>query len=329
MEKESVTRDKELRNTLNLKEMDCQVKTLEAHQKIFQTQQQKREIDLKLLDRMLQADMNKDDIKMTLSCLASSQLQIGGATPNNFASTPGVHVDPEPQPPKWDTDGNESSAADSFQLLVTQSDSASVYDESSATDASSPKCYLPNTGFKGPDGNLLVVQHLRVGDIVKLSDGRQARVVSITPYKMDKKIPYELCMLATAQGTFEVSSTHRIVVPGGERRADQLKDGDEILVGSKRRKLIKVTEKLAPTDLYEVGFDPDGHVEAFPVPTFGIQTLGEPSDDMVNADGSESLGGASCQGASCGPIVRLDQSLRVVQQSRIEYEEWLNLENLD
>lgn len=49
-----------------------------------------------------------------------------------------------------------------------------------------------------------------------------------------------------------------------------------MFVGSKPQSLLNVSDKKQRTDLYQVTFDPDGAVEMIPVPSWGMQTLGEP-----------------------------------------------------
>merc|ERR1712014_249522 len=84
-------------------------------------------------------------------------------------------------------------------------------------------------------------------------------------------------ILATSQGSYEVSSKHRIAIPSGEwKYAEDLSVGDTVYVGSTERRLVNITEKQAKTDLYMITFSPDGCVEAFHATKWGIQTLGEP-----------------------------------------------------
>lgn len=187
-------------------------------------------------------------------------------------------------------DGDELTSEESFQLLIADN---SQNPSTMNFDASSPKCYLPNTAFKSPDGNLLLVQNLCQGASVLMIDGSTAQVMSVMMLPSSKKTPFKLSVLATAQGTFEVSSTHRIAVPEGECLADHLKEGDEIFVGEKARKLVKVTEKLSRTDLYQLSFAPDGPVEAFQVSNWGIRTLGASLSDAQDTHAIESPTAAS------------------------------------
>lgn len=176
------------------------------------------------------------------------------------------------------------STAASFQLVYSRSQPQSRAEVAEISGAA-PKCYLPNTGFKSPTGHLLLVKFLKEGDEVLLHDKTVARVSRIVPYPRSKE-PYELTVLKTSQGNFEVSSSHRITVSdmSSTRRAHELHVGDHVFVGGKRAPLLQVIKKTARTDLYMISFEPDGPVEAFPISGWGLQTRGEPS---LGANGEE------------------------------------------
>merc|ERR1712008_216055 len=58
--------------------------------------------------------------------------------------------------------------------------------------------------------------------------------------------------------------------------ARELKKDDRVLVGSKERRLTKVSKFEETTALVELSFEPDLPVESFMVPDYGMQTRGEP-----------------------------------------------------
>jgi len=182
---------------------------------------------------------------------------------------------------------NEDTASDAASQSCVSSRAGS-FEVLDLTPPQPPKCYLPDTAFRSPDGHLLLVQNLWVGAFVLLSDGSEATVVE------KKKFPRagakkSLRVLATSQGTFEVSSKHRIVVQsGGFKLAENLMPGDKVFIGCKAQDLLNVTEKKASTDLYMVSFNPDGCVEALHESKWGILTKGEPPIEIqgISASGS-------------------------------------------
>eukprot|EP00419_Tripos_fusus_P064562 CAMPEP_0172922560 /NCGR_PEP_ID=MMETSP1075-20121228/208065_1 /TAXON_ID=2916 /ORGANISM="Ceratium fusus, Strain PA161109" /LENGTH=275 /DNA_ID=CAMNT_0013782895 /DNA_START=14 /DNA_END=838 /DNA_ORIENTATION=+ len=173
-----------------------------------------------------------------------------------------------------------------------------TYEHTSESNAESTKCYLVNTGFRGPDRNVVLVQNLQEGSTVLLSDERVARVTMVKEFPRMKKRPYDLCVFGTSQGTFEISANHRIATPNGAKLARDLVVGNQVIVGSKVQPLLTVSQKKAAIALYQVSFSPDGNVEAFSIPKFGIQTLGEPpaAERFAEPPATESASGASRSG---------------------------------
>lgn len=184
-----------------------------------------------------------------------------------------------------------SSGVSSFQM-VSMPNLGLASDQGSdlSSIADTVKCYLPNTAFQGLDGNLILVQNLQEGSRVRLSDGREATVSSTKLFPWKRKKMYRLRVLGTSRGAFELSAGHRVPVPGGEQRAEHLKVGDRLFVGTREQQLLTVTEKEARTDLYAVSFIPDGMVEAFQIPNWGLQTLGEPPCPSVREAQTQDLG---------------------------------------
>lgn len=139
-------------------------------------------------------------------------------------------------------------------------------------------CFLPNTAFKAPGDKLRLAKSIQEGDSVLVADGTTAVAVKVTHHPCQK---YKLVELVTNQGSIKVSANHRIVMAVGNglsatHRADQVHKGDKVLVGKWVRSLTRVTPSEERTELVEITFEPDGNVEAFLVPMWGMHTRGEP-----------------------------------------------------
>eukprot|EP00929_Paragymnodinium_shiwhaense_P104414 TRINITY_DN68827_c0_g1_i1.p2 TRINITY_DN68827_c0_g1~~TRINITY_DN68827_c0_g1_i1.p2 ORF type:complete len:256 (+),score=35.64 TRINITY_DN68827_c0_g1_i1:844-1611(+) len=147
-----------------------------------------------------------------------------------------------------------------------------------------PDCYLPGTAFKSPDGSqYLLVDKLAPGDRVKLADGGEAVVESVTLSPYDKNAKYYVVALFTPQGKFVVSAKHLVNVNTRDalsgRPACCLFPGDEVMVGDRGQKLTKVEKFSQRTELFKVVFTPfDRPVETFMVPAHGLQTFGAPPE---------------------------------------------------
>jgi len=158
--------------------------------------------------------------------------------------------------------------------LLEQSSS----DPQSAMGTDRSKCYLPNTAFRSPDGQLHLVNKMTLGSEVRLESGGTARVICL---RLHEKKKHDLVELTTHQAKLKVSETHRIPVFSEShdsevdvRAAKELHVGEYVKVNTKRRPLTKVELVKESTELFEVSFFPDGNVEAIPVPSWGIQTRG-------------------------------------------------------
>jgi len=148
-------------------------------------------------------------------------------------------------------------------------------------------CYLPNTAFKTPDGNLLLAQNLKQGDTVLAADGTTSSAIAVKHHPRQK---YKLVELITNQGSFKASADHRIVVAENNlvsscvtRPSGEVTEGDKVFVGSYVRSLARVKHSEERTELVEVTFEPDGNIEAFLVPTWGMQTRREPTPHQVGS----------------------------------------------
>ncbi|CAJ1336267.1 unnamed protein product, partial [Effrenium voratum] len=159
-----------------------------------------------------------------------------------------ISSDSDPQP-----EGAGDSPVSRSWAVIDQEDVQSVQSSdmssASAGSAGSAKCFLPNTALAGAgsaEGHLLLVEHLKPGDKVRLSDGTEASVLDIKRHPSKKK-PYDVVELSTHQGKFPVSDSHHVAVPGvtGPRRqqADALKQGDLVIVSGEQRKLTNVVPR--------------------------------------------------------------------------------------
>ncbi|CAJ1381628.1 unnamed protein product, partial [Effrenium voratum] len=165
----------------------------------------------------------------------------------------------------------DSPASSNWAVLGGAEEEVQSVSDASDASSQSAKCFLPNTALPSADGHLLRVEHLKPGDRVRQSDGAEASVVDVKKHPSKKK-PYEVVELSTHQGKFACSKSHRVAVPGAtglcDQRADSLKLGDWVIVGSEERKLTKVLQWIRQehTDLYE---------EMFPLKlAFGMLSFG-------------------------------------------------------
>jgi len=122
-----------------------------------------------------------------------------------------------------------------------------------------------------------VVQELREGDCVLLTDGVVAQVTQV---KRHARATRSLVELVTNQASLKISDNHRIEVPNVEGLrpspwlARELRVGDQIIVGNRSRPLTRVRHFTEGVELIRVCFQPDGVVEAYVIPTYGLHVRG-------------------------------------------------------
>jgi len=171
---------------------------------------------------------------------------------------------------------DDSSSHNSFEVVHACSGLSSCVDFAGSAPKQS-KCFMPNTGFICSAGHMLRVEALKVGDNVRLTDGRKAAITRVHVHEWGLQ---DIRVLKTSQGNFEVSTSQLIVVfqSGAilRREAGELKMGDTVFVGKRKQKLLNVVPKKQRTNLYEVSYYPDGQIEAFMVSPWGIHACGEP-----------------------------------------------------
>jgi len=214
-------------------------------------------------------------------------------------------------PPQSDVDADSNASllyvsdgslqTGSLQLRSSTVGGALSSSQEEAEGCSLPiKCYLPGTAFKNPEGDAQLVENLKQGQAVVLTNKTEARVTSVSQHPWRKRAPNDIRTLVTSQGSFEVSASHRIAVPGGEKLACDLEIGDRVFVGSKEQQLLNVCPKKVRTPLYEVSFNPDGIVEAFPVARWGIHTSGGPPLQEPSSSSTENGTPATASGSQSG-----------------------------
>ncbi|CAJ1396543.1 unnamed protein product [Effrenium voratum] len=146
------------------------------------------------------------------------------------------------------------------------------------------KCFLPDYAFRGAEGQLLLSQLLKGGDILRSEDKDTplVKVSEVVEYEATGA-GHDVVKLSTAQGTFAVSASHRVVIPGGSSiPAADLKKGDVVLVGAKEQKLLVVAPQKVKSSIYGIKFEPDLPIQAFPVARFGLLTMGETHADSTS-----------------------------------------------
>ncbi|CAJ1374676.1 unnamed protein product [Effrenium voratum] len=206
-----------------------------------------------------------------------------------------ISSDSDPQP-EGDSPVSRSWAV--IDQEDVQSVQSSDMSSASAGSAGSAKCFLPNTALAGAgsaEGHLLLVEHLKPGDKVRLSDGTEASVLDIKRHPSKKK-PYDVVELSTHQGKFPVSDSHHVAVPGvtGPRRqqADALKQGDLVIVSGEQRKLTNMVPRKERANLFEVFLEPDGPLEMFHLKqSWSLQVFGSASGSgcLPEEEGEELL----------------------------------------
>jgi hypothetical protein len=149
-------------------------------------------------------------------------------------------------------------------------------------------CYLPhNTAFKKSDGQLVLAEHVRQGDQLRMWGGTVVTVVEMGRHMRQEEYPYALVHLSTNQGSFKLSAGCRIEVVGQRSetlRANMLRTGDRVTVGTEVRSLTKVQHYKERAELIWLRFEPDVSVETFYITNWGLQTKGEQPNSAGNGN---------------------------------------------
>lgn len=149
----------------------------------------------------------------------------------------------------------------------------------SETFAEVGHCYMMDTKLKMLGGHLVGASDLSIGAYVLDHKGIMRAVTWCR--KLPKK--KRLCVdLHTKPLT--VTSSHRVVVPGGEvLEAKELKQNDEVLIGHERQQLLKVTKYYKYKEVMELEFEEDAIIE---VHAPSILTKGSDPSLPIDQDGA-------------------------------------------
>jgi hypothetical protein len=143
-------------------------------------------------------------------------------------------------------------------------------------------CYSDQNAFKKFDDRLndvgiVLPKHLREGDRVLARNGDYTTVAEIGKHRV-QDFPFALVKVSTQQGSFTKPAGCRIVLHGHASetvKAIQLRQGDYVIVGTKKAKVTKVQIIHTHTELTWIRFAPDVHVETFALSSYGLMTRGE------------------------------------------------------
>merc|ERR1711920_145053 len=79
-----------------------------------------------------------------------------------------------------------------------------------------------------------------------------------------------------------ISANHRIETLSGPRVAKELRLGDQVAVGKRIRALTRVRHYEEGAELFDIRFNPDGPIQAYVLPNYGIQVHGAAPPDPLN-----------------------------------------------
>lgn len=139
------------------------------------------------------------------------------------------------------------------------------------------RCYMTDTKFQAPDGHLIAAADLSIGTIVLDHQGGPRAVTWCRKLPNKKRL---LVDLHTKPLT--VTGSHRIVIPGGEDEAKNLRKNSVVLMGVGSQQLLQVTKRYHCTEVMEVEFDGDAIVE---VHSPAILTRGSDASLPIDDDG--------------------------------------------
>lgn len=127
------------------------------------------------------------------------------------------------------------------------------------------QCFLPDSVFRGLDGQPIRVYDLRKGNRVCGGDGSPTEV---THCRTLPKMPCVIMVLQAEEIELRVPATNRIVVRRGAKKASapasSLKTGDDVFcTGEEVTKLTAVQQVPCEVELHQVEFDSHQDVEVF------------------------------------------------------------------
>jgi hypothetical protein len=152
-----------------------------------------------------------------------------------------------------------------------------------------PRCYLPNTAFKCPSGELILVQDIKQDqELVAFNSDSMSiitRVVKVTKYPKHTRHPFTIVIIKTAQGSFLLSESHCVPVKINEqvvsRQASELTSGEFVQVGSKWLPVLNKLEQRKKLDLFMITTANPCALEAFPIPVYGLHTFTDYTVDLA------------------------------------------------
>lgn len=140
-------------------------------------------------------------------------------------------------------------------------------------------CHHPEALFEMQDGQFVHARRLKVGDLVRASQGGEVTVSYVRVHPAKSRHMVELW--ASAVGPLVVTAEHRVVVPGpdgspSEKLARDLLLGTFVMCSTRDPlPLTQVAQKTLNLEVVELKFDPDQAVAVHLPPVFSILTLGQ------------------------------------------------------
>lgn len=136
------------------------------------------------------------------------------------------------------------------------------------------QCYLPETVFRGLDGQPIRVYELQKGNFVCGADGTQTEV---THCQMLPKGPRDIVILQAGEIELRVLGVSRIAVQRGAKKASApascLKKGEDVFcTGDEVKQLTEVQHGMRHVEVYEIEFT-DKDVEAFTLQQLPQKTI--------------------------------------------------------
>lgn len=130
--------------------------------------------------------------------------------------------------------------------------------------ASGPNCFPAGSLLKSPSGMYVPVQDVVEGSWVVSSDGECLKTLQARRHESGDD-GFNIFELATASAKLEVTGCHRILTATGNKRADALGAGEEVVVtGGVVETLLCARPSMKKIDVYEFTFFPNMPVEAWP-----------------------------------------------------------------
>lgn len=127
-----------------------------------------------------------------------------------------------------------------------------------------PKCFVPGTCFRSPNGGLVPVEDVQQHEALVGTGGQLVEVAKIIPHESESR---QLTLLRAGDIVCVVTSDHRVVVPRphGQQTipAGHLLVGDRVLCEGGERRLDEVEQRDMQIRVYEATFKPDIAIQTF------------------------------------------------------------------